>query len=142
MRALAPDDDLRARMVGRYALSPVGADAPTLSLDLFDADGALLGAIDGNDPTRMLYQGDHAFRPEAAPVFLITAIEMGARYAREHFDCPLPIRLETMDETKDCVMVTGNAAAACGTMPASGAFASSTPPFRPIVSSSSMLSRS
>ena len=33
-------------------------------------------------------------------------------------------------------------AAACGTIPPNGAFASSTPPFRPIVSSSSMLSRS
>ncbi len=42
------------------------------------------------------------------------AIEMGANAARERFDCPLPIRLETMDATKDCVMVTGNAAAALG----------------------------
>jgi len=42
------------------------------------------------------------------------AIDMGYRAARERFDCPLPIRLETMDLTKDCVMVTGNAAAALG----------------------------
>lgn len=42
------------------------------------------------------------------------AIELGYTYALEHFDCPLPIRLEAMDKTKDCVMVTGNAAAALG----------------------------
>jgi len=42
------------------------------------------------------------------------AIEMGYDYAKEHFDCPLPIRLESMDETKDSVIVTGNAAAALG----------------------------
>jgi 2-oxoglutarate ferredoxin oxidoreductase subunit alpha len=42
------------------------------------------------------------------------AIELGYDYVQEHFDCPLPIRLETMDATKDSVMVTGNAAAALG----------------------------
>lgn len=42
------------------------------------------------------------------------AIAMGHDYAKEHFDCPLPIRLEHMDETKDSVMITGNAAAALG----------------------------
>ncbi len=42
------------------------------------------------------------------------AIEMGARYAAEHFDCPLPIRLEPMDATKECVMITGNQAAGLG----------------------------
>ena len=42
------------------------------------------------------------------------AIELGYQYVREHFDCPLPIRLEEMDETKDSVMITGNAAAALG----------------------------
>ena len=42
------------------------------------------------------------------------AIELGYQYVREHFDCPLPIRLEAMDETKDSVVITGNAAAALG----------------------------
>jgi len=42
------------------------------------------------------------------------AIELGHDYARTHFDCPLPIQLETMDATRDCVMVTGNVAAALG----------------------------
>ncbi|MEE2906039.1 MAG: 2-oxoacid:acceptor oxidoreductase subunit alpha [Gemmatimonadota bacterium] len=42
------------------------------------------------------------------------AIELGYQYTKDHFDCPLPIRLESMDETKDSVMITGNAAAALG----------------------------
>jgi len=43
-----------------------------------------------------------------------TAIEMGYRYVYDRFDCPLPIRLEPMDENRDKVMITGNAAAALG----------------------------
>jgi len=42
------------------------------------------------------------------------AIDMGHDYVKEHFDCPLPIRLEHMDETGGSVMVTGNTAAALG----------------------------
>ena len=42
------------------------------------------------------------------------AIRLGYEYAKEHFECPLPVRLETMDSTSDCVLMTGNAAAALG----------------------------
>jgi 2-oxoglutarate ferredoxin oxidoreductase subunit alpha len=42
------------------------------------------------------------------------AIALGHDYAKERFDCPLPIRLEAMDATRDSVMITGNAAAALG----------------------------
>ena len=42
------------------------------------------------------------------------AIRMGREYAEEHWPCPLPIRVQRMDKTKDCVMVTGNAATALG----------------------------
>lgn len=42
------------------------------------------------------------------------AIELGYDYAMEHFDCPLPIRLETMDGTSDHVLMDGNTAAALG----------------------------
>jgi 2-oxoglutarate ferredoxin oxidoreductase subunit alpha len=43
-----------------------------------------------------------------------TAIRMGYDWAREHWECPLPIRVKRMDATKDRVMVTGNAATALG----------------------------
>ena len=42
------------------------------------------------------------------------AIDAGHDYAKEHFDCPLPIRLEAMSGNDDHVMITGNAAAALG----------------------------
>ena len=42
------------------------------------------------------------------------AIELGYDYAMEHFDCPLPIRLETMDATSNHVLMDGNTAAALG----------------------------
>jgi 2-oxoglutarate ferredoxin oxidoreductase subunit alpha len=42
------------------------------------------------------------------------AIRLGYDYAKENFECPLPARLETMDRTSDCVLMTGNAAAALG----------------------------
>ena len=42
------------------------------------------------------------------------AIELGYDYAKEHFDCPLPIRLETMDATSDHVLMDGNTSAALG----------------------------
>lgn len=42
------------------------------------------------------------------------AIKLGYDYAKENFDCPLPIRTEPMDATKDSVLLTGNMAAALG----------------------------
>jgi len=42
------------------------------------------------------------------------AIALGYDYAKAHFDCPLPIRLEKMDATKDSILIDGNTAAALG----------------------------
>jgi 2-oxoglutarate/2-oxoacid ferredoxin oxidoreductase subunit alpha len=42
------------------------------------------------------------------------AIDIGYEYARTHFSCPLPIRLEPMDKTKDAILIDGNTAAALG----------------------------
>jgi 2-oxoglutarate ferredoxin oxidoreductase subunit alpha len=42
------------------------------------------------------------------------ALHLGYDYARAHFDCPLPIRLERMDLTRGHVMLDGNTAAALG----------------------------
>ena len=42
------------------------------------------------------------------------AIDLGYNYAKEHFPCPLPIRLEPMDKTKDAILIDGNTAAALG----------------------------
>ena len=42
------------------------------------------------------------------------AIDLGFNYAKEHYPCPLPIRVEAMDATKDCILIDGNTAAALG----------------------------
>jgi 2-oxoglutarate ferredoxin oxidoreductase subunit alpha len=42
------------------------------------------------------------------------AIRLGYDYARTHCTCPLPFSLQRMDETKDCILIDGNAAAALG----------------------------
>ncbi|MGH8372344.1 MAG: 2-oxoacid:acceptor oxidoreductase subunit alpha [Gammaproteobacteria bacterium] len=44
----------------------------------------------------------------------LKAIELGHQYAKEHFNCPLPLRLERMDATKDHIMVDGNTMAGLG----------------------------
>ena len=42
------------------------------------------------------------------------AIALGYDYVKAHFDCPLPIRLEKMEATKDSILIDGNTAAALG----------------------------
>ena len=42
------------------------------------------------------------------------AVDLGYEYAKANFECPLPIRLEPMDKTKDAILIDGNTAAALG----------------------------
>ncbi|MEE9206754.1 MAG: 2-oxoacid:acceptor oxidoreductase subunit alpha [Gemmatimonadota bacterium] len=42
------------------------------------------------------------------------AIQLGFDYAKDHFECPLPTRLETMSATEGSVVLDGNTAAALG----------------------------
>src|SRR3984957_4923579 len=42
------------------------------------------------------------------------ALKLGADYVREHFPCPLPFHLETMDANSDKILIDGNTAAALG----------------------------
>ena len=42
------------------------------------------------------------------------AIQLGYDYARTHFPCPLPLRVEKMDRTAGHIMIDGNTAAALG----------------------------
>ncbi len=76
--------------------------------------GALVSLLDIDmDVVKGMLEETFAKKPHLIDANL-KAIELGARYAAEHFDCPLPIRLEAMDATKECVMVTGNQAAGLG----------------------------
>jgi 2-oxoglutarate ferredoxin oxidoreductase subunit alpha len=42
------------------------------------------------------------------------AIDLGYTYAKEHFRCPLPIRMERMNATGEHILIDGNTAAALG----------------------------
>jgi 2-oxoglutarate ferredoxin oxidoreductase subunit alpha len=42
------------------------------------------------------------------------ALHLGYDYAKKHYECPLPIRLERMNATRDKVLMDGNTAAALG----------------------------
>jgi 2-oxoglutarate ferredoxin oxidoreductase subunit alpha len=42
------------------------------------------------------------------------AIKSGYDYAKEHLACPLPLRLEKMDATRDSILIDGNTATALG----------------------------
>ncbi len=42
------------------------------------------------------------------------ALDLGYQYAREHYSCPLPIRVERRDNIGDRIMMSGNTACALG----------------------------
>ncbi len=42
------------------------------------------------------------------------ALLLGYEYAKEHFECPLPFRLEKMDGNRDKILIDGNTATALG----------------------------
>jgi 2-oxoglutarate ferredoxin oxidoreductase subunit alpha len=44
----------------------------------------------------------------------LTALRLGYDYAKSHFDCPLPFRLEKMKANDDKILIDGNTAAALG----------------------------
>ncbi|MEX0975676.1 MAG: 2-oxoacid:acceptor oxidoreductase subunit alpha [Woeseia sp.] len=44
----------------------------------------------------------------------LEAIHLGYDYAKEHFPCPLPLRVEKLDKTKGHVIIDGNTAAGLG----------------------------
>ena len=72
---------------------------------------ALLG-ID-TEVIRQLTQEKFAKKPALA-ASNEKAIALGYNYAKDHYACPLPIRLERMDATKDAILIDGNTAAGLG----------------------------
>jgi 2-oxoglutarate ferredoxin oxidoreductase subunit alpha len=42
------------------------------------------------------------------------AVKLGYDYATQHLECPLPLKLQKMDATKDCILIDGNTATALG----------------------------
>jgi len=65
----------------------------------------------------------------------LQAIQMGYDYAMQNFECPLPLRLETMDKTAGHVVVDGNTTAGLGAVYAGATVAS----WYPITPSTSLI---
>src|SRR5258708_1903475 len=63
------------------------------------------------------------------------AIQLGYSYAREHLDCPLPIRLKKMASTENSILIDGNTATALGALYAGATVAA----WYPITPSTSVL---
>ena len=76
--------------------------------------GALAALLDIDlDIIGEIIRADFARKPKLIDSNF-TALHLGYDYAREHFACPLPIRLERMDATRGHVLLDGNTAAALG----------------------------
>jgi 2-oxoglutarate ferredoxin oxidoreductase subunit alpha len=63
------------------------------------------------------------------------AIQLGYDYARQYFQCPLPLRVEKMDRTAGHIMIDGNTAAALGAVYAGATVAA----WYPITPSTSLM---
>jgi 2-oxoglutarate ferredoxin oxidoreductase subunit alpha len=63
------------------------------------------------------------------------AIQIGYEYARDHFKCPLPCRLEKLDRNRDSILIDGNTATALGCVYAGATVAA----WYPITPSTSVL---
>ncbi len=76
--------------------------------------GALAGLLDIDaDVLRAMLKEKYAKKPALVDSNQ-TALDIGRDYATSHLACPLPIKLASMDATKDAILIDGNTAAALG----------------------------
>src|SRR5690349_9476666 len=76
--------------------------------------GALVALLDMDmGVIKRLLQGTYG-KTAALTASHEKAIRLGYDYAKANLPCPLPIKLERMDSTKDHILINGNTAAALG----------------------------
>ena len=76
--------------------------------------GALAALLDiDTDMIRTLLKEKYSRKP-ALMDSNQKALDLGYEFAKANFECPLPIRLQRMNETKDSILIDGNTAAALG----------------------------
>jgi 2-oxoglutarate ferredoxin oxidoreductase subunit alpha len=90
--------DARTRVLMKN-MAYVGALAALLELEL--------------DVVRTLIEETFARKPAVIGANM-EAVELGHRYALEHFDCPLPTRVKRLNKTAGHIMIDGNTATALG----------------------------
>jgi 2-oxoglutarate ferredoxin oxidoreductase subunit alpha len=76
--------------------------------------GALAALLDMDFTVLKNLVGDQFKGKEKLVAPNIHALELGYQYAKEHYSCPLGIRLETSKNTGDAVLIDGNEALALG----------------------------
>ncbi len=86
------------------------------------------------DVLRTLLEETFAAKPQLVDSNL-EAIDLGFRYAKAHFVCPLDTRLERLDKTDGHILIDGNTAAALGCVYAGATFAA----WYPITPSTSLM---
>ena len=91
-------DGVRARILMKN-IAYVGALAALLNIDL--------------DVISQLIEETFASKKHLVESNL-EAIRLGYDYAKENFSCPLPVTVESMDKTKDHIMIDGNTATGLG----------------------------
>ena len=91
-------DDPRVRILMKN-IAYAGAMVATLDIDM-DVVNALL---------EEKFAGKKALADSNRKALLL-----GYQYAKDHFECPLPFRLEKMDANKDKILIDGNTATALG----------------------------
>ena len=97
--------------------------------------GALVALLDIDmSVVKAMLDETFSSKPQLAEANL-QAIQMGYDYATEHFDCPLSLRLESMDKTAGHVVVDGNTTAGLGAVYAGATVAS----WYPITPSTSLI---
>ncbi|HPF26952.1 MAG TPA: 2-oxoacid:acceptor oxidoreductase subunit alpha [Steroidobacteraceae bacterium] len=112
-------DGLRTRILMKN-ICYAGVLAALLNLDL--------GRI------RELLAETYAKKPKLVDSNML-AIDLGYKYAKQHFTCPLPIKVEKLAQTADHIMIDGNTAAGLGCLYAGATVAA----WYPITPSTSLM---
>ena len=116
----------RSRLLDRKDITVLGIPLSALCNENFDGARsrilmkniayvgvvAALLDIDLNVITTLLEE-TFASKKKLVPMNL-EAIRLGYDYVKEHFECPLPVRVEKMDKTRDHIIIDGNTAAGLG----------------------------
>ncbi len=97
--------------------------------------GVLAALLDVDmDVLRTLLEETFASKPKLVDANL-EAIDLGYRYATDHFECPLETHLTKLDKTDEHILIDGNTAAALGCVYAGATFGA----WYPITPSTSLM---
>jgi len=116
----------RSRLLNREDINVLGVPLSAMCNENFDGArsrilmkniayvGVLAALLDIDlEVIKTLLEETFANKKKLVPMNL-EAIRLGYDYVKEHFECPLPVRVEKMDKTRDHIIIDGNTAAGLG----------------------------